>query len=112
MTSRKAKGDAGEAAWQAHREKDGWICFPLSPSFEGADLLSFDPFGGIEFAEVKAWNRPINAQTRQDVMERLLGIRSWFVARVGVKRALSVVLVHAVKGDDGEWRFAETWRFP
>jgi hypothetical protein len=112
MTSRKAKGDAGEAAWQRFREADGWFVFPLSPSFKGADLLCFDSFGGIEIAEVKAWNRPIPPKEREAIMRRLLDLRKAFQARVGVKRALSVVLVHAVVDDHGEYRCTETWRFP
>jgi len=110
MTSRKAKGDAGEAAWQGFRDTDGWVTFPLSPSFEGADLIAIGPGGQIEVAEIKAWNRPIDPQTRAQVMTRLITLQRRMSKLVRSK--VSVVLIHAVKGDDGEWRFAETWRFP
>jgi len=110
MSYRKRKGDAGEAAWTAKREAEGWICFPLSPAFEGVDVLSIGPDGEIELAEVKAWRRPINPQVRLEVMDRMTYLRRVLPAQV--RRRLTVVLVHAVKGDDGEYRCAETWRFP
>jgi len=110
MSSRKAKGDAGEAAWQAKREADGWLCFPLSPAFEGVDVLSIGPDGEIELAEVKAWARPIDPQTRLQVMDRLNYLRR--VLPMWARRRLTVVLVHAVPGEDGKYRCAETWRFP
>jgi len=110
MASRKAKGDAGEAAWQGFRDTDGWVTFPLSPSFEGADLLAFGPEGQVEIAEVKAWNRPIDPATRAQVITRLVSLQRQ-MSKLRRFR-VSVVLIHAVRGDDGEWRFAETWRFP
>jgi len=110
MSSRKAKGDAGEAAWQRKREADGWTCFPLSPAFEGVDVLSIGPDGEIELAEVKAWARPIDPQTRLQVMDRLNYLRR--VLPIWARRRLTVVLVHAVPGEDGEYQCVETWRFP
>jgi len=110
MSSRKAKGDAGEAAWQRKREADGWLCFPLSPAFEGVDLLSIGPDGEIELAEVKAWSRPLTPAVRLEVMDRLNYLRS--VLPEWARRRLTVVLVHAAKVEDGEYRCEETWRFP
>jgi len=110
MASRKAKGDAGEAAWQRKREEEGWVCFPLSPSFHSADVLSVGPEGQLEIAEVKAWNRPLDPQTRAFVMTSMVALQRQ-VSKLRRFR-VSVVLVHAVKGDDGAYRFAETWRFP
>jgi len=111
MTSRKAKGDAGEAAYAAYVEANGGRAFPLSPSFPSADLLVLTADHSIEFVEVKAWKRPINPETIAHVEQTLLALRRALPDRWR-RRVVSLVLVHAVKGDDGGWRFAETWRFP
>jgi len=110
MSSRKAKGDAGEAAYAAWMTKLGCLALPLSPSFPSADLLLLDPGGSIALVEVKAWRRPINPETVAYVEQTLLALRRAMPDRW--RRKTSLVLVHAVKGDDGDWRFAETWRFP
>ena len=110
MTSRKRKGDAGEAAWTAKREADGWRCFPLSPAFEGCDILSIGPDGEIELAEVKAWTRSLTPSIRIAVVDRMNYLRS--ILPRWAQRRLTTVLVHAVKGEDGEYRCTETWRFP
>jgi len=114
MSAAKRKGDAGEAAWQAKRESEGWRCFPLSPSFEGVDLISIGPQGHIELAEVKAWATELPPGLRADCMRRLLDVQGWIRELLPPAWAsrVSVVLVHAVKGEDGVYRCAENWRFP
>ena len=114
MSSRKVRGDAGEAAYAQFREADGCKVLPLSPSLPGADLCILDGFGHMEIVEVKTWDRPLNPDEIQKAMVKLLAHRDMMS---GVwKRRTSVVIVHAVRdpdavGTDG-WDFIEVWRFP
>ena len=110
MTSRKAKGDAGEAAYAERCVQEGHVAYPLSPSFPCADLIVLRSDGDIELVEIKAWNREIPPNIIARVTGTLLARRDalprdW-------RRRLKLSLVHAVKGTDGTYRFAETWRFP
>jgi len=110
MTSRKAKGDAGEAAYAKECEARGAFVLPLSPSLPVCDLAILWPDGTLELSEVKAWRRSLPPGVIGDVEQGMLDGRDMLPAIW--RRRLRLSLVHAVKGDDGEWRFAETWRFP
>ena len=110
MTSPKDKGDAGEAAYARQVAQDGGFAFPLSPAFASADLLVLRPSGRWELVEVKAWKRKINPATLAYAQTTLHGHRRSVPARW--RRSMSLVFIHAVKGEDGAYRFAETWRFP
>ena len=110
MTSRKAKGDAGEAAYAERCEMEGHIAYPLSPSFPCADLIVLRSDGTLELVEVKAWNREISPKVIATVTQTLLALRA-SLPRVWQRR-LKLSLVHAVKGTDDIYRFVETWRFP
>lgn len=116
MSAPKRKGDAGEAAYQAHLEAGGAKVFPLSPSTPGVDLLSFDAFGHMQLTEVKAWNRPIGPAMLQKCIQTLLSVRD---ALPGISKGrTSLCLIHAIKlpleGQESSpgWSFDEVWRFP
>lgn len=110
MSARKRKGDAGEAAYAERCELEGHVAYPLSPSFPTADLLVLRSDGSIELVEVKTWARPLNPETIQKVTLGLYALRS-MMPPIQRRRCI-LKLVHAVKGEDGAYRFAETWRFP
>ena len=118
MTSRNAKGHAGEAAYARFREAEGCTVLHLSPSLPSADLLVMDRFGHAELVEVKTWDREIPPGVREAAIRTMLDWRTslpdmW-------RKRTSILIVHVVKikpdpnaaPGSPTHRFEVLWRFP
>ena len=110
MTSRKRKGDAGEAAYADLLRGAGCSVWNLGPSVEGADLLYLQPNGRLGIVEVKAWNRKLPPSV-QDECVRSLMRHYWALPRFWQRRA-AVALVHARPTGTGSHDLEVVWHYP
>ena len=67
--NRKRIGDAAELKEQRRLESEGWAVFPLSPSFEGVDLIAVRD-GWIALVEVKSSR--LYGQERVRALQKLM----------------------------------------
>ena len=70
--NRKRIGDAAELREQRRLEANGWVVFPLSPSFAGVDIIAVR-CGWVALVECKSYR--LYGKARAEALRKLLAAR-------------------------------------